>query len=627
MPFWKTVKDKVWKAWQATIDNWLLHHSNPCAVVCALLAILFLSLGFLEARVLSSTSAQLISSPTEATPDKFGGLEAFVLDGFQDKVVPPALPPNVAIYADKLDGLVANPEIPVDRLNLHINLAKNPGLRTQYISDENRQVFLFIPATALASHQTANVPLKGPVTLQSLGVANDSLLARDIAAGISASDSLKQIMDASGELDANNRFKQVYLVSATGALRDFNDGGSDDNTFVAHRFFPERPYFWPTIEHLPTETNCPAPFTFCTRPYVDLGGHGVVVTMCRAAGQGFNTSDTVLCADTSYPTAATIDTINKEIRPFSTQSGKEIVCHTSNAGVFCDHSDKDEDSQLVEASLREVVGQQRPEEMLGAIYKIKSTGQSPYERLITGLGKIPYVGKPILSLYPISGASFSFTFPLSVKRDSDTETINFLLCFVDFANPTSKLIISVTGGTIFIAGLFVSIFYSFQARRKSLAFISSLEEVMKVSPVPFVHLSEDGKMIGANQAFQDLVGVELIELKRRTFYSMLDQPSKARYQIIADCRRQKLLTKPYEIRIFNGTGELLPVVACGSALDMPRTSEFRIAEPAATFLHSFGIVVPRSSFSDLEFKRVDPLQMSLSLDDFRQLATNSAHAA
>jgi PAS domain S-box-containing protein len=268
--------------------------------------------------------------------------------------------------------------------------------------------------------------------------------------------------------------------------------------------------------------------------------------------------------------------------------------------------------------------------MLGGIYKLdegqQPSSDTPSRTLVDWIGKIPYLGKPIEALYPLKGeSSFTFTVPLTVQRISDQENVSFLLCSVDFAYPTLLLTLSVIGGTFFIVGLFISIFYSSQARRKSFEFIASLEEVMKASPIPFVHLSENGNMIGANDAFQQLIGSTFTELQNQRFYSLMDQPSKARYDVIAQCRRNKLLTPPYELTLLKKSGEPQVVVVSGSALDMPRTSKFNISEPASTFLHTFGIVVPRAEMSDSEYQKVGVLSKDLSLDVFRQLVTGNAH--
>jgi PAS domain S-box-containing protein len=631
MPLWKSVKEKIWKAWQATIENWLLHHAHLCATVCALFAVLFLSIGFIQARLLSGLSAQLVSNPTEATPHKFGGLEAFVLDGFKGRVVPSSLPPSVAVAASAVDQALNGQSADVENITLHVNPPGSQDLRSQYISDDNKEVFLFIPAFVLANLRTSPRPFENSITLSTLGIPSTSMLSHDISAGISARDALKKVLTASSDSDPSRSFTQVYLVSATGALRDYNDGGSDNNSFIAHRFFPERPYFWPTLEHHTSEVDCPAPFSFCTRPYVDLGGHGIVVTMCRVAGTGANISDTVLCADIGYPTTETKQTIAEEIGPVSANPPREVVCHVAGANVQCDESTSDSAAEQVQMSSKAVLESKRSEEMLGGIYKLYDKQQSSpitlSQVVIDWIGKIPYLGKPIQGLYPLKGeSSFKFTVPLKVERVSGAENIRFLLCSVDFAFPTLLLTLSVTGGTIFIVGLFVSIFYSFQARRKSFEFIASLEDVMKASPIPFVHLNEEGKITGANDAFQKLMGLSLNELQNERFYSLMDLPSQARYDVVAQCRRNKLLTRPYEITLLKKSGQPEPVVVSGSALDMPRTSEFKISEPAATFLHTFGIVIPRTDISDSEFQRVGVLSKDLPQDVFTQLLTGSAHA-
>jgi hypothetical protein len=632
MPFWKAVKDNLWKAWQATVENWLLHHAHVCLTFCALLSVAFLGLGLFEARVLESLSARLLSSPTEATPHRFGGLEAFVLDGFAGKILPKDLPPNVMLASNQIDEEIKGSLRKPDSIVLHVHPRKAGTLKQQYISDDDDTVFLFLPAIALANLRSETKPLPPDASAAELGIREGSLLANDISVGIAASPGLQDLLKASFDENTKQRFTQVYLVSATGALRDFNDGGSDDNSFIAHRFFPERPYFWPTIEHASSELKCPQPFSFCTRPYVDLGGHGIVVTMCRIVQARPDISDTTLCGDISFPATKTKEVVADEVDPFSTAVPREIGCSIDGSGIRCENASTDNDSQAVEAALKTVVGMGRSEEMLGGIYKLSDDITPAHNvgvhSILMLMEKVPYIGAYVQKLFPVGeGTSFAFTMPVDVTRAPGKQSVTFLLCSVDFAHPTLLLVISVIGGTISAAGLFLSIFYSFQARRKSFEFIASLEDVMKACPVPFVHLSEDGKVIGANCAFQKLVDADSQKLETTTFFSLLDQKSQARYKIVAKCRRDKLLTRPYEITLVNKDLAAGKVVVSGSALDMPRTSEFNIAEPAATFLHTFGIVVPRTMISEADFKSLGVLEETLNLAEFEVLLAGSAHKA
>ena len=362
-------------------------------------------------------SSQLLSNPTEATPHKFGGLEAFVLDGFKSKLVPAELPPNVSLRVNQLDQQLATPSRKLTGIRFSINPPKADDLRSQYITDDDPTAFLFIPAFVLENSLGSRRPLTDVVTLRSLGIPAQSMLARDIVAGASASQSLKGILNASGEGNARARFSQVYLVSATGVLRDYNEGGSDNNTFIAHRFFPERPYFWPTVDNRPSEIPCLTPFTFCTRPYVDLGGHGIVVTMCRSAGQTANISYTVLCADLRFPRDETQQTITEELRPFSTGSPSVIVCSLGDStGAQCNRSDSEPGPSAVEASLKAAVGNSRPEDMLGGIYRLdddeKIVNPNLVHRIVHSIEGAPYLGKMLATIYPITGtSSFALQFP------------------------------------------------------------------------------------------------------------------------------------------------------------------------------------------------------------------------
>jgi PAS domain-containing protein len=670
MPIFKAIKDKLWKTWQATVENWLLHHAHLCATLFALGSIICLSLGSYEARILGTLSAKLLSSPTEATPHKFGGLEAFVLDGFRGSIVPASLPAGVTTAVHAVDSQYQSPLTNPPDPHLHVEPPDKTTLKEQYVADDNKQIFLFIPAVALSDFRRSSQPLTGSSNEMKALIPKDSVLANDIRRGAAAAGLLQVLLNASQSMSGSSQasttatsavpaepvpqgFTQVYIISATGALRDYNHGGSTNNSFVAHRFFPERPYFWPTVEKK-SELACPTPFSFCTRPYVDLGGHGIVVTMCKTLGPRQDISDTVLCADLNYSQKSTIATIGDEILPFRTGYPKTIVCHYWHSLVKpppkdsnvpnppdpgdakCDNSASDDDAEVVQSALNGVAEDGRTEEMLGAIYKITSEPQlydaAAFRKIIRRLDGLPYIGKILHIFFPLdTDTAFAFTVPLEVNRQIDgsleKEDVSFLVCSVDFEYPTLWLIASVVGGTVCVAGLFLSLFYSFQARRKAFAFIASLTEVMEVSPVPFLHLSEDGKIVGSNVAFRRLMDLDATTLAVTTLFSLLDQPSQARYQIVSRYRREKLLTRPYEVTLKTKNGQSHKAVVSGSALDMPRTSEFRITEPAATFLHTFGIVIPRDMISQAECDRLGVLSDTLDLQVYEELLRGSAHPA
>jgi PAS domain-containing protein len=669
MAILKSVKDRLWKTWQATVENWLLHHAHLCAALFALGSIICLSLGTYEAHVLGTLSAKLLSSPTEATPHKFGGLEAFVLDGFKGIIIPTSLPTGVTEAVQAIDARYQSPLANPPDLHLHVEPSDATTLKEQYVADDNNQVFLFIPAVALSNLRPSSRALVGsPNEIKGL-IPKGSLLANDIRHAAAAAGPLQVLLNASqpgpnsslapaigaprdSVAAIHQGFTQVYIISATGALRDYNHGGSTNNSFIAHRFFPERPYFWPTVENK-SELPCPSPFTFCTRPYVDLGGHGIVVTMCKMLGPRQDISDTILCADLSYFEKSTIATIGDEILPFRTGYPRTINCHYSHTlvaappragdvpgppdrgNVKCDNNTPDDDAEVVQAAFNAVAQDGRTEEMLGGIYKINAESEpyiAAFRKIVQWLDELPYLGKVLHIFFPLdTDTAFAFTVPLEVNRQTqgnlEKEDVSFLVCSVDFEYPTLWLIMSVVCGTACVAGLFLSLFYSFQARRKAFAFIVSLTEVMEASPVPFLHLSEVGRIPGSNAAFRDLIDLDAATLAGTTFFSIMDQPSQARYQIVARYRREKLLTRPYEITLKRKNGQTYKVVVTGSALDMPRTSAFRITEPAATFLHTFGIAIPRGMISQAEFDRLGVLSDELDLKVFEELVRGSAHTA
>ena len=260
MQIFKAVTDKLWKAWQATVENWLLHHAHLCATLFALGSIICLSLGSYEAHILGTLSAKLLSSPTEATPHKFGGLEAFVLDGFKGIIVPTSLPTGVTTAVQAIDSNYQSPLTNPPFPQLHVEPPNRPTLKEQYVADDNERVFLFIPAVTLSDFRRSSQALTGSPNEMKALIPKDSLLANDIRRGANVEGLLRALLNASQPKEYSSQepisaaprdsvklapqgFTQVYVISATGRAQRLQPRRIDQQQLHRPSILPRAPLF------------------------------------------------------------------------------------------------------------------------------------------------------------------------------------------------------------------------------------------------------------------------------------------------------------------------------------------------------------------------------------------------
>jgi PAS domain-containing protein len=623
---------QLWEAWNPTVDNWLLHNSHLCALAFLIGALVLLSLGVRESRLLSSIFAHLVSERTEPIPHKFAGLDSLVLSRFQASTILPKdkdWPPEVNTALNNIDTELENPPIDLSKKKFRTSAPDLSSIQETSVTATEADSFLFIPGIII-QHGLKLDQFKKPISGNSKYFTPQ--LEQDVKASFAIAPSLKELLDAStsGNQDAP-AFIQVYFLTSTGVLTIYDKGGSGENSFSPHRFFPERSYFWPTIASSgkKPEPPCIEPFTFCTLPYIDLAGHGIVVTMCKPVFAA-QISDAVICGDVSDSTEDIKQTVKSEVGPFETRDPIEITCPLDPKLGDCGPSPGQKDSSLSPDLLRTLdqLMSRSEEEVKGSIYEFpaNTTPLSPsfLDKSIGLIGLLPWVGPSLKSLFlQVQELPINFTVPIEVVPEK--RELILLFCSVDFSSPATNLLLEAIGAALCTVGLLISLFYSFQSQKKAREFIRSLQNVMAISPVPFVHLSEQTCIIGSNRAFQDLVKMTPEELAGSPFYSLLDPSSKARYQEVAKCRKKKLLTKPYELTIKDAKGTPIKVVVSGSALDLPRTSHPNITAPVSTFLHTFGIIVPSATISDDVASANDVLRDTLPLPDFTALLVLEEH--
>jgi len=186
-----------------------------------------------------------------------------------------------------------------------------------------------------------------------------------------------------------------------------------------------------------------------------------------------------------------------------------------------------------------------------------------------------------------------FTVPVGKERDAQ----KFLVYAIDVNAPQWALLGYGAGFAFCLVLLSLSLYYTHQARKLAMTFVDDLQKVMQISPVPFVHLDENTRMVGSNQAFRLLTGYTEEQLRERTLSSILSKRSALRYARVAQLRQEYMMTNPYEVELVCANGHREKVVAQGAPLHMPPGKFRRFFVPrggargTGALPHTFGILV------------------------------------
>jgi len=264
-----------------------------------------------------------LSAQMEETPQTFKGLEAFIYSNLNQNIdetknVNNALEhydlttdfttqlSNVQRELNKfLDDTTQKQEI--ENVRIRVANGGNEG-KVLTDSDESKPGFLFLPVYLLRATLGAEdfQALKNRTLPERVKqeIASDTNLKRDVAlTGFLAKElqefTTKPIFkfkdDDPLSKFVNNQPTQVYVITKNGVNRIFSNKGVKPEQlygtqFSATTFFPSRPYFWPVFQGteywgkdlLPNGSQATVGKYFSvTRPYLDLAGNGIVITLSR----------------------------------------------------------------------------------------------------------------------------------------------------------------------------------------------------------------------------------------------------------------------------------------------------------------------------------------------------------
>jgi PAS domain-containing protein len=552
-------------------------------------------------------------SETESTSQNFKGLESFIFSNIPSGVnealakrpVNPALIEKFKTLQTKLQKIVTEKQIP-DEIKKGIFVDIPQGASGDVFTDarsaqiEGPPGYLFLPSylirrssdivdqKALGRGKSVRFITHTPATQAEKRNLQDPLiedggLATDVAFGRLVAESLQQMTGLSITDDTQSVVVskylqpepvQVYLITTSGTNRIFNQRAYHPdqlygNQFPANTFFPDRPYFWPTFlkrsatsfdQIAPKDGSLIEDFFYVSRPYLDLGGSGVVITLTKGIKiQGL--PQAVICIDIQFSTQAGLYTsLENLVKKMSGYVFKVSCSVPSNSAPTCDPADHSRAANLNETE----------REMLGDVtLKVSLAKERAARSLILGS----------LQVLKTNGSNVRFSLPVDQDFSSSIEKTTLMVIDIDindYRRRTTLIALLATGCLIGMISILGSVWTltareknenatALSAQNESLAkrateLETAFQQVAKVmfhSPTAYVRLDSQDRIVDLSASFCMLLGIPsaeidttIPELKGRKFKSFCaDAPSLAKYAEVEDKRIAGKEVGEYELNL------------------------------------------------------------------------------
>jgi PAS domain-containing protein len=530
-----------------------------------------------------------LGAETEDTPQSHKGLEAFIFSnvrlGLDDQLRKAHFDSDFVQKYTSFKEAIANAHEALTHLPAQVELTVAPNgvgdIYTDTASDTPG--YLFLPTYLLHGE---------PSVSKGIASISDTALVRAVVFGRSVAGSLQRLSDtaiiapdeagAEVQLFLQPSTAQVYLITVEGVNRIFNrkaehPSAEYGNQFPAKTFFPSRPYFWPALgpdgpaaSTNPNGTENIGTFFHVSKPYLDLGGSGVVITLSRAIIVDGVTA--VLCIDIQ------LDSTQKNVYTDLAQSVRSLggtaayltctIRAQSNPECPGETTTDDEEKKLIKR-----------------LKNALATGQ--YKKSwSTILGNLyVFAGGPLES-------RLRFSVPISQEFSGSDQKVQLLLVDVDLnAYRDRTSLIALGAATCFgvMTVLLAYLWGSNVMQRKDLAAaLERVAEVMSFCPTPYLRLDSTDKIRDASASLCALLGItpsaeNIALLKQKTFRShCADALSEAEYDRVEARRREGLPVGEYVLELRRTDQSTVRVRVHSAAL--PKTEDTGLPE-------TFGILV------------------------------------
>jgi len=621
------LKDLIpWKKIQEFLGQLYSHQPLALSVAILLLAISLALGGFYLHR--SSEYDEIVrntlSSDMEATPQNFKGLEAFIFSTLKqtsDVDVSNELKHEYLhskfyevceALQTRLDAYPAEREKKIAEVKVQVAKGNNEG---KILTDTIKPGFLFLPIHVLRTSfpledldklKSDRISDEDKAKIFNPSLASDTELKDDIALTGFIANELHKLAATPIVEPKSRRLRdllqitpaQVYIITKNGINRIFNTQIDDPELyygtqFPATTFFPSRPYFWPTFLNEDTEDDTkhkhygnrimPAPdektvgkYFYVTRPYLDLAGNGIVITLTR--GLYVNGKiQAVLCFD--LPFVKVGNNVYKILQQGVYRYEGEIM------PVVCDMSPGKEIHCYKDPAIDTSQTSSSESSLLNQIEQYIRNRSIPRERSeIAGNLQVLPGGENVDSMH--------ISVPIAAEISNNQQKAKLALINIDFIKYKTKTSIFAAAASICFAAMVILLTYlwgaTVRSKREYQEAFSQVAGVMYLSPTPYVRLDSEDHIVDCSLSFCEKLGYppngnSVKDMQKHTFGSLCaDEKSINQYKTVQQARAKGEKVEPYPLNLRGKDDLVVAVSVCSAAV--PSASK-------GLFPETFGIIL------------------------------------
>jgi PAS domain-containing protein len=458
----------------------------------------------------------------------------------------------------------------IDELGLEvINTGSTETWRTA-ITSKRRESFMVVPAMSIR-HKTLNeLPLVPKDKSRLVAVLeHNPEIPYDLKLVTELAPIMQRMDNASGE---RLTIIQTYFITESGVFLIRANGVKDQGKYYGDEFQPytqymDRPYFWGAVD-IKSGQRKVTPFDYGTKPYLDLGGNGFVVTFSKKFELP-NHRVGVLCVDAKLP-----DYTTDEIENYMKSLGAKVSDFYWSA-----------DKGIQPGKLGAL-----PSEFSWFDVQLNKSREARSQVLGT-IATEPAKTLPAQS-QDMTGTVVRFTVPVASGEYGDGIKKTRLL-WVEFDSASIlktlvKNLVFFTAGIILVIAVTWSLFWDYTVLKREMSdVLEKMSKVMRDASTPFVWLDEKNEFVKVNKSMLDVLEHENIEeLKKQspTFKGLITDATQQIYDDILAISGAGKETGEYEVDVITKTGKVLHVRAHGERIPYP--TWLRRGLP-----HRFGIFV------------------------------------
>jgi len=440
---------------------------------------------------------------------------------------------------------------------VRISKVNGPMPVDEYVTEKpevsSNLTFLYVPGALVRAK---------PGTAADLALPSDWSVASDVQKTRSLSRCFVNLDGLSILPSSPSEIVQAFIITSRGIIRLRELGSPDQRTHYEDQFEPllyfARPYYFRhTVKRdvalklkkppLDKSTKINQAFTV-TEPYIDLGGNGVVSTICRPM-KTLEERDSVFCMDISLAEIA-----EPKIKEKLGSLGRiwEGECGVQSSGTpECDDVFGG-DKKVLEDEITTLKSDSKESDLFGGI-----------------------------KLVPSEVDKLTFIVPLSPLRhgNSNGNKRRILMSQIDLKRLRFNLLLwpflSLGSAALFVFNLVFSV--ADYRRRLSVqeATLDRVADVMSAARDAYCRVTQEDKFIDLNDAFARLLGFDNRNecqeaLGVTTFLDLLDDESRKKYIEKTRQRLDRQTVEPYEINLRQfHSGSWVKATVHGAAVPLP----------------------------------------------------------